>query len=229
MSFCLHSQVLIDKTGTMLVRVRYWRQRMRMSHCRVAVVCTRQRLSFVEASLRRTPGVQSARARDHLLLSYKTALLAVLEAQFDDREFADGMQVRRCCRQLWQLELSKSFVGQCSITAFRHASWTPESQTPHCRQSAAYSRLRALLFARLCPHHASSEQGAAVCLRSRFQISLDVAFKSFSALEETNTPSFLAGAAGGVEDGGAPAGDGQDIITAGPRKERRDLLKAIHK
>lgn len=39
------------------------------------------------ASLRRTP--VKARARDHLLVAYK----AVLQAQFDDRGFRDGMQV----------------------------------------------------------------------------------------------------------------------------------------
>lgn len=49
------------------------------------------RPSFVEASLRRTP--VRARASDHLLVAYKAALLAVLQAQLDDRGFRDGMQV----------------------------------------------------------------------------------------------------------------------------------------
>lgn len=58
------------------------------------------RPSFVEASLRMTPG--RARPRDHLLLSYKNALIAVLQAQFDDRGFQDGMQVRRWQkRSMW--------------------------------------------------------------------------------------------------------------------------------
>ena len=78
------------------------------------------RPSFVEASLRRTPG--HPRAADHLLLSYKAALLAVLGAQLDDRGFADGMQVTAI-----RVDVSLAFLWLMRIS--------PISRQHSCRRS----------------------------------------------------------------------------------------------